>query len=58
MCPLYVGFYLYLEYGLISILTFNVLYYVFTLLKITLDRPDPMLITQEQKKLLGVQDTG
>lgn len=58
VCPLYAGYYLYMEYGLILIFSFNVLYYVFKLIKITVERSDPILITKEQKKLLGVQDAG
>lgn len=58
MCPLYFSYYHYIEYAIIVILTFNVLYYVSKVLRISLVRYEPITITQEQRKLLGVEESG
>lgn len=58
MCPFYFSYYHYIEYSLIVILTFNVLYYVAKVLTISLIKFEPITITEEQKKLLGVDESG
>lgn len=58
MCPFYFRYYHYIEYSIIVILTFNVLYYVAKVLRISLIKFEPIAITEEQKKLLGVDESG
>ncbi|XP_018573554.1 transmembrane protein 209 [Anoplophora glabripennis] len=56
-CPLYLSYYHYLEYILILILTINILYYLYKIIKSSLVRSEPIAITLEQKKLLGIKDS-
>lgn len=58
VCPFYITYYHYFEYAIIMILTFNVVYYVSRVLRISLIRYEPLTITQEQKKLLHIDESG
>ncbi|KAJ8972246.1 hypothetical protein NQ317_011071 [Molorchus minor] len=55
-CSYYMSYFNYIEYSLIILLTINVFYYVFKIVKSALATSEPVSITLEQKRLLGVKD--
>lgn len=56
-CPLYFNFYHYLEYGLITLFTLNIVFYIAKIIKLYLTSSDQIVVTVEQKKLLGVKNS-
>ncbi|CAH1138308.1 unnamed protein product [Phyllotreta striolata] len=56
-CPFYVSYYVYFEYVLVIVLTLNLFYHIGKIIKHSLSFPEPISITKEQKKLLGISDS-
>jgi hypothetical protein len=56
-CPFHFDFYDYIKYGFICIISINVLYYAAKIMISNFNK-EQIPITLEQKKLLGISDTG
>nr|CAH7720818.1 unnamed protein product [Callosobruchus chinensis] len=57
-CPLYVNYYHYAEYAIVVILMINILYHIANFVKYTYGNLEPVTITSEQKRFLGIKDSG
>lgn len=55
---MYMNYYHYVEYSLIIIFTLNVFYYLAKIVKLYFTSSEQIAVTLEQKKLLGVRDSG
>ncbi|VEN39396.1 unnamed protein product [Callosobruchus maculatus] len=56
-CPLYVNYYHYAEYAIVVILMINIFYHIANFVKYTYGNPEPVTITSEQKRFLGIKDS-
>ncbi|XP_057669567.1 transmembrane protein 209 [Diorhabda carinulata] len=56
-CPSNASYFRYGEYILVICLTINLFYYLIKIIKVSLTYPEPLIINEAQKKLLGVKDS-